>query len=423
VTRSPSIATFDYSTFHTAAPRPFDPLEDRNWNIRRGDLAFPMLTLNERVMQENIAAMAAYCSQHGVELSPHGKTTMMPWIFKAQLSAGASGITAATPAHCQTYRAFGISQILLANVLVDPAMIRWISSELDRDPGFEFVCYVDSHRGIEIMEEALAGAHSSRPIDVLIELGYQGGRTGSRTIDDAMILADRVAASPKLKLRGVSAFEGFFPIATDPQASQECTEYLQCVHTLVNRLHEAGADAEDPLIVTAGGSALFDLVLEILGPDCFSFATRTVLRSGCYVSHDSGMYEELSPLDGRSREHQEGELNAALALWATVWSRPEPELAIVGFGRRDAPWDNRFPRAERVFSHADSELRELNGRFEITALNDQHAYMRVPADDQLMVGDQVVFGVSHPCGAFDRWPWIAVVDDDDNVLGGARTYF
>jgi D-serine deaminase-like pyridoxal phosphate-dependent protein len=61
---------------------------------------------------------------------------------------------------------------------------------------------------------------------------------------------------------------------------------------------------------------------------------RVVLRSGCYLTHDDGLYARASPLP---------ELRPALELWARVLSCPEPGLAIAGFGKRDAPYDIDLP--------------------------------------------------------------------------------
>ena len=59
----------------------------------------------------------------------------------------------------------------------------------------------------------------------------------------------------------------------------------------------------------------------------------------------------------------------------------------------------------------------------VSALNDQHAYVRLDAGAELQVGELVAFGISHPCTTFDRWRAILVVDDDDNVVDLAHTWF
>jgi D-serine deaminase-like pyridoxal phosphate-dependent protein len=95
-------------------------------------------------------------------------------------------------------------------------------------------------------------------------------------------------------------------------------------------------------LVSAGGSSYFDRVVAQLGPDRFSFPVQTILRSGCYLTHDHGIYRRTSPFDGRGSPTGP-RLRPAFELLASVLSRPEPTLAIVGFGRRDVPIDDRLP--------------------------------------------------------------------------------
>ena len=65
----------------------------------------------------------------------------------------------------------------------------------------------------------------------------------------------------------------------------------------------------------------------------------------------------------------------------------------------------------------------LDATWRISALNDQHAYLRIPAGADVRVGDLVGCGISHPCTTFDRWRWMPIVDDDYAVTGAIRTFF
>jgi D-serine deaminase-like pyridoxal phosphate-dependent protein len=137
-----------------------------------------------------------------------------------------------------------------------------------------------------------------------------------------------------------------------------------------------------------------------------------VIRSGGYVTHDVGLYERTSPF---ARE-----LRPALEAWGAVLSRPEPDLALVGLGKRDVSHDVDLPRPELVNSREG--LRPASG-MGVTELNDQHAYVRIPAGDPLAVGDLIGCGISHPCTAFDKWRLIPVVDDDYTVVDAVATFF
>jgi len=401
-----------------------DEIVARGWSVAGGDLDFPVMTLKESALAANIALMASYCRQHRVQLAPHGKTTMAPQLFQRQLAAGAWGISAATVSQVRSFRAFDVPRVLLANVLVDPGAIRWIAGEIEADAHFEFFCYVDSIRGVEMMEEALAPGRMGRRLPVFIELGYVGGRTGCRDREQATALAARVSESPVLELRGVSGFEGLIQASSSEQVVQHVEAFLREFHDLVVDLERRAFFSRNrDVLVSSGGSAYFDIVVDTLGPHNFDFPVTTILRSGCYITHDAEMYELTSPLARRAIEQGAPVLRPALELWATVWSRPEPGLAIIGFGKRDAPYDYRLPVAEARWSFVDGQMRDVRGRYEFTALNDQHAFLRVPEDDDLAVGDRLVCGISHPCGAFDKWRVLPVVDDEYRVIDAIFTLF
>jgi D-serine dehydratase len=344
------------------------------------DLPLPVLVLRESAVAHNLAVMARWCAERGVSLAPHGKTTMAPALIRRQLDAGAWGMTAASVPQLTVMRDAGAARVILANQLVGAPEIAWFERERE---GIEAFCLVDSVAGVR----ALA-AGVQRPLGVLIELG--GPRAGCRTLEAALAVADAVARAPLLELAGVEGFEGTLPAA-------EVDPYLARLRELVEVLDARGAFAGE-IIATAGGSAYFDRVVAALQ---FDRPVRVVLRSGCDIPHDDGLYAESSPLQ---------ELRAALELWARVLSCPEPGLAIAGFGRRDAPYDSGLPvvRSHRAVT--------------VSALNDQHAFLDDP-DGVLEVGDTIVCGISHPCTAFDKWPLIGVVDDDDVVVGAVRTRF
>jgi D-serine deaminase-like pyridoxal phosphate-dependent protein len=155
-------------------------------------------------------------------------------------------------------------------------------------------------------------------------------------------------------------------------------------------------------------------VAAALGGLALSRPTRVVLRSGCYLTHDHAHYAELSPLSDR--------LRPALELWAEVISRPEDGLAILCFGKRDAPYDLELPIPLAVRRRARGLEPVERGRLTVRELDDQHAYVDVDGI-ALEVGDLVGLGISHPCTAFDKWRLLPLVDEDYRVTGGIRTFF
>jgi len=357
---------------------------------RLADFSTPLLTIDGGAAANNVAVMAQWLVERGLEIAPHGKTTMAPQLWQQLLDGGAWGLTLATAWQVQLARSFGIRRILLANELLDPVALRWLGVEL-ADPSFEFACWVDSVEAVELMRAGLAGA--ARPVDVVLELG--AGRTGIASLPDALAVAAAVDAAPELRLVGVGGYEGSAGSTRSAADLGAVHEYLERIVALHDALHW-----EAKPLVTAGGSAYFDLVADVLGP--LVGAATVVLRSGAYQLHDEGFYSGVTPLPG---------LRSAVHGWSRVLSRPAADLAIIDGGKRDFPYDLGLPTTE------------YGG---LSKVNDQHGYLPVQGSGP-DVGDVLRLGLSHPCTAFDKWRLIPVIDDADAeepvVVDLVRTYF
>ncbi|MEU8914752.1 MULTISPECIES: amino acid deaminase [Streptomyces] len=378
----------------------------------------PVLALSAESVEHNLALMETYSTRHGLAFAPHGKTCMAPQLFARQLEHGAWGITAAVPHQARVYRTFGIQRIFLANQVVDAAALRWLAAELAADPDFRFLCYVDSLRGIELMDTALREAGAVRPVDVVVELGAgEGARTGVRTEAECLELADAIAGVDTLRLVGVAGYEGEVPDAT----AERVDAWLRRLVALAAEFDKAGRFADlDQIVISAGGSAWFDTVAEVFAeiPE-LSAPVLKLLRSGAYVSHDDGHYRRLTPFN---RVPEEGALQPAFRLWAQVVSRPTPEQAFLNAGKRDAAYDLDLPRALVVRSGRDGTLRPADG-LTVTKLSDQHAWVTTERAGDLEVGDWVGLGLSHPCTSFDKWQLIPLVEEDGTVTDFIRTFF
>ncbi|MDX5563220.1 amino acid deaminase [Streptomyces sp. ID05-04B] len=383
-------------------------------NLFTGGFSTPVLALSAERLEHNLALMETYATRHGLAFAPHGKTSMAPQLFRRQLDRGAWGITLAVPHQVRVARAYGVRRIFLANEVVDPAALRWMSAELDADPGFRLVCYVDSVRGVQLMDAALRGA--ARPLDVVVELSAgDGARTGVRTREEGAAVADAVAAVPTLRLVGVAGYEGEVPGA-DPERVHA---WLRRLVALAAGFDGAGRFAGvEEIVVSAGGSAWFDTVADVFAavPE-LSLPVLKLLRSGAYVSHDDGHYRKLTPFN---RVPGEGALRPAFRLWTQVVSRPSPDQAFVNAGKRDAAYDLDLPFAQVI--RRDGRERPATG-VSLTALSDQHAWLRTTDEADLEVGDWVGLGLSHPCTSFDKWPLIPLAEADGTVIDYIRTYF
>ncbi|MEV0240342.1 amino acid deaminase [Streptomyces sp. NPDC050674] len=383
-------------------------------NLFTGGFATPVLALSAERLEHNLRLMETYAARHGLAFAPHGKTSMAPQLFQRQIEHGAWGITLAVPHQVRVARAFGTRRVFLANELVDAAALRWIAAELDADPEFRFVCYVDSVRAVELMDAALRDA--SRPVDVVVELAAgEGARTGVRSEAECAAVADAVAGTRTLRLVGVAGYEGEVPKAD----TERVTAWLRRLVALAADFDKGGRfTGLDEIVVSAGGSAWFDAVAEVFAeiPELSSPVLK-LLRSGAYVSHDDGHYRKLTPFN---RVPEEGALEPAFRLWTQVVSRPCAEQAFVNAGKRDAAYDLGLPFAQVI--RRDGAERPATG-VSVTALSDQHAWLATAPEADLEVGDWVGLGLSHPCTSFDKWQLIPVAEADGTVVDYVRTFF
>ncbi|MFE3546244.1 amino acid deaminase [Nocardia sp. NPDC059177] len=378
----------------------------------------PLLTLDRGRLDANLALMAEWTATAGVALAPHGKTTMAPQLWREQLMAGSWAITLATGWQAQLARSFGVGRIMLANTLLDPVGLAWAAAETARDAAFEFYCWADSVATVEQMDAVLRATPPGPPLRVLVELGGPHGRAGARTRTEAHAVAAALRASDRLTLAGVAGYEGALAHDRSTAGIAAVRGYLGELAALHTELAAAGA-YPGPAIVTAGGSAYPEMVVEELA-GLADTTTTVVLRSGAYLVHDDGFYAGISPLTAPAVAPG---LRSAMHGWARVVSRPEPELALLDGGKRDFPYDEGLPVPQSVAG------TPLPTAAVVTALNDQHTFLRIPGAGpaELPVGSIVRLGLSHPCTAFDKWRLIPVIDSVEaatpRVVDLIRTYF
>ena len=400
------------------------------WNVLRGDTSFPIALLKQNSLQHNLQWMKRFCDSMNVVLAPHGKTTMCPQIFDMQLENGAWGITLATVNQTLIAHRFGVRRVLLANQLISRSDTQAILALMQRDTEFEFFALTDSLEGVARIAEQVQASGLARPFPLLVELGFAGGRSGCRSQVDALAVARAVHKSPHLQLAGIEGYEGLL-------VGKDRKQDLIAVRAFINDLIELTeqADAENlfggnDIILSAGGSAYFDLVGRGFNlTKKLSKPITPILRSGCYVTHDHGFYHQLlSEMQSRESLVQADNLRPALEIWSMVQSRPEPDLAILTLGKRDASYDIDLPFPILTHSPGSSLAPQtLPAGCKIEKMNDQHAYLRLPKDSalcsSLQIGDLIACGISHPCTTFDKWPLILVVDDNYEVVSAVNTFF
>lgn len=396
----------------------------KGWNILKGDVPLPAAIIRDDILTANSKWMSAFIETNGLLLAPHGKTTMAPYLFDLQVADGSWAITAATLQQVEVCRRFGVKRVLLANEVVGRQAVDACFNMLRADHGFELYCLADGPAGLALLADGARRLPppASNPLRVLVEIGFIGGRTGARTRDEAMSLARNIVATPGLQLAGFECFEGLLPT---PDAADGLIDEVGALAGLACK--EGLFAAGQPIVVSAGGSAFFDRVGERFNKLALPSPVLRVLRSGCYLTHDStGYVTSFRRIQKEtSLKLPPGGLVAALEVWAYVQSRPEDIRSIVGLGRRDVGFDTGMPLPVRWYrpGSAMTAPEDMPESHEVVALNDQHCHVSLPADSPLQVGDMVSFGIGHPCTTFDKWSMLFLVDTDYRVTKALKTFF
>jgi len=410
----------------THAPLRRSEVAAAGWNVLAGDLPLPLALLKREALAHNLEWMQARVRGWGIALAPHGKTTMSPQLFRRQLDGGAWGITFATVTQLAVGVAAGARNTLIANQVLSEQDLAGIQQLLAAHPGLRIVFLVDSIAQLELIEAWSAAHPGSVPFELMLEIGVDEARTGCRTHEQAVALATRLRASPAARLVGIECYEGQGATGESGPDSAYTNALMDRVEAVARHCESAQLFECDEVLVSAGGSALYDLVALRLKP-ALGLPVRGLLRSGCYVTHDHGTYQRLQrSVDARIGCAAGESLRPAMEVWATVQSCPEPRLAIVAMGKRDISFDLSMPTPIARAARGARATSAVPASWTVSALNDQHAYLRWDAADDALapvVGERVGFGISHPCTTFDKWHWMPVVEEDYRVSDAVSMHF
>ncbi|MCE2573288.1 amino acid deaminase [Motilimonas eburnea] len=396
------------------------------WQLLEEDVSLPVAVIYQSKIDNNLTWMQRFADRYQVKLAPHGKTTMTPALFQQQRDAGAWAITLATASQVMAAYLNGIKRIIMANQLVGKQNMQLIANVI-ADPDVEFYCLVDSVAQIKQLEDFFAD--KARPLNVLIEVGVNGGRCGCRTNEQITKLAQVIKQSPCLSFAGLEFYEG---VIQGDQPEQTIRAFINNAIDVLQQLEEDGLVSSSAPIITGAGSAWYDVVASTFAQANLPRHWLAVIRPGCYLIHDTGIYLEAQ--DAIIKRNPiacdlGGDLQSSLEVWAYVQSVPEPGLAVIGMGKRDVAFDAGLPIPERHYrpssrqTQPDAMPTQAPTDWEVTAVMDQHAYLTCPADADIAVGDMIGFSSSHPCLTFDKWKHIAVINDKYQVTQLLSTYF
>ena len=319
----------------------------------------PRLVLDPDAFFANLDTMAARCAGAGLALRPHFKAHRCLRIAREQLARGAIGLTTATLGEVEVLARGGVVDILLANEIADAAKVTRLG---DAAGACRLTVAVAHPLHVELAAAATRAAGAR--LGVLVEVDVGLARAGLPP-EEAVALAQRVAATPGLELRGLMGYEGHVMLNPDAGARRVAVETASVTLAAVR------ADLEAlglPCPVVSGGgtgtSALW-------GPGL----ALTEVQAGSYVGLDTVYQDVLGPAGGFAQ---------ALFIETTVIAAPRGALRTLDAGLKSMSTDHGMPRLE-----AGTEGEVLN-------VADEHTLVRVAdAAAPPAVGDRVRLVPSH----------------------------
>jgi 3-hydroxy-D-aspartate aldolase len=362
------------------------------------DLATPCLLLDLDRFESNLGKMSRFARERGVALRPHAKTHKCVNIARQQLERGAIGICAATLAEAEVMVAAGIRGVLITAEVVGQQKISRLMQLLVKAP--DTMVVVDDTGNVNQLQEAAAS--KSLDLSVLIDLDIGQNRTGVLPMEPALHLADVIALSKNLQLRGICAYAGHVAhVAGFEKRRKSSADALRAALTTRDLLRNKGHSVE---ILSAASTGTYNIDSYVDGV--------TELQSGSYVFMDVE-YRRIGGEGGTVYE----DFAPALYVLSTVIHR-SGRKAIVDAGLKAFSTDRPFAPEPFGLSGATYEFA-----------GDEHGRLILDGAD-VQLGDTLRFITPHcdpTVNLYDRFFCVRgdLVEDEWPIMERAsgRPYF
>jgi D-serine deaminase-like pyridoxal phosphate-dependent protein len=333
----------------------------------------PALIVDVRVMQKNIEAMMNHLATTDASLRPHSKTYKSPTIGHILMRAGAVGQCCATVGEAEAMVYAGLDGIFIASEVVGAAKIRRVIS-LARYA--DVMVAVDSAENLADL--SAAAVDGGVRLGVLVDVDVGMGRCGVRSVEDAVLLAEKAHKAKGIALRGLFGYEGHAVMILDRGKREETGHAANaCLMQAVKAVEERGIPVE---IVTAAGTGTFDIASRHPG--------ITEIEAGSFVFMDT-TYSQLDiPFE------------QSLSVLSTVLSRPTDDTVILDVGMKGISAERSCP-----------VVRE-NEALEIQRLSEAHAGGKLTGGGfDPKPGDKLHLVPSHCCTTVSLYDEMVVVRD------------
>lgn len=258
----------------------------------------PAVLIDEDIADRNIAAAQAQFNRLGIGLRPHIKTHKLVRFARKQIAAGAVGITCQKTSEAEAFVEAGCKDVLITfNILSEAKLARL--RRLSEQAAMTVVA--DNEVVVHGLSKVFAS--KAKPLRVLVECDTGLGRCGVQSPEAAAQLGRLVAASPGLHFAGLMTYPA-------PNSHDRVERFLR----------EAKAACLAGIghceTISSGGT-----------PSMTSVRADTVAteyRPGTYIYNDRSLVARGACTLA----------DCALAVAATVVSRPTPDRAILDAGSK-----------------------------------------------------------------------------------------
>ncbi len=340
----------------------------------KNNLPTPALLIDLTMLEYNLTVMSGFFNAHKAKLRPHFKTHKCPQIAHMQVKHGAIGMTCAKLSEAEVLAGAGITNILIANQVVDRVKIACLARLARQN---QITVAVDDVSNL--VNFGRAAIEMGSIINVVIEVDVGLHRSGVEPGNPALQLAREALTIDGIHFSGLLGYEGFamFELERNIRAKkvQAAMKLLVATSELIQ---QAGIPVE---MVSAGGTGTYDLTGEFPG--------ITEIEAGSYVFMDT-RYNQLGLAFKQS-----------LILLATVTSSNHPGRCIIDAGLKSLSSENGMPEII-----TPKGLRLLN-------LNEEHGIVEMnPGQENPDVGSRLEVIPSHVCTTVNLHDRYYVIKED-----------
>ena len=273
-------------------------------------LETPAVTIDLRIMEDNIRRVQQHLSKHGVANRPHIKTHKIPALGKLQMQAGAIGITCQKLGEVEVFTDAGVTEdvLLTFNILGSQKTDRLmaLSKRLKR-----LAVVLDNETVARGLSEAAVRHGGDVPF--LVECDTGMGRNGVQTPQAALDLARAAMKLPHMHFEGIMTFPLRAPGASLTNPKMSAPGSLAFFKEALKLFKQAGI----PVPVVSGGGTPATFTVQ-------DYPMLTEHRAGTYIFCD------VMTVAAKAATWDD----CAMRVRATVVSRPTAERAVFDCGTK-----------------------------------------------------------------------------------------